>query len=88
MTQKEQLAEIHGKLDTISDSVSKLVFTITSDEDTKRIGMAEQTQINTKDISEMKTETKVRLGKVGVVVSIISLVLGIVGGFLGKHLMK
>ena len=88
MTTKEQLKEIHTKLDNISDSVGNIVFAIESNPKTKHIGIAEQTTINTVDIASIKIEKRVMIGKVGLITSAASLILGLVGGFVVKYFFK
>lgn len=84
----KQFNEFHSKLDAISDSVNSIVFAIESDVKQKRVGIAEQTTINTKDIAEIKVEKKIIIGKVGLITSFISLILGLAGGFVVKYFFK
>ena len=72
----------------LGHKVDRILFYFESDNDTKHIGLVEQVDLNTKNIAEIQTENKVRVGKVGVVLSIISLILGVVGGFVAKYFLK
>jgi hypothetical protein len=57
---------------SIEKKLDRILFHIESDPSTGHIGMAEQTQINTKDINNIKTRSKVAVG--------VAVVLGFLGG--------
>ena len=63
--------------DSIEKKIDRILFYLESDESTGHIGVIEQQTINTKDIQEIKTNEKVRMGKIGVI--------GAVFGFIGAN---
>lgn len=69
---------------TLDQKVDRILFYFESDPKTKRVGLVEQTNKNTDDISIMKTEKKVMWGKIGVA----SFILGSIGGMLIKIFLK
>ena len=76
------------RIDLLTNKVDRVLFYFESDSTTKHIGLVEQVDINTKAIDYIKTENKVRIGRVGIIMSGVSMVLGIVGGFVAKYFMK
>jgi len=58
--------------DSIEKKIDRILFHIESDPSTGHIGMAEQTQINTKDIGNIKTRNKIAIG--------VAAVIGFIGG--------
>jgi len=46
--------------DSIEKKIDRILFYLESDDTTGHVGIAEQTQINTRDISEIKTNEKVK----------------------------
>ena len=81
-------ADDKDRIDLLTNKVDRVLFYFESDPTTKHIGMVEQVDINTKAIDCIKTENKVRIGRVGIIMSAVSMVLGIVGGFVAKYFMK
>ena len=76
------------RIDLLNNKVDRVLFYFESDPTTKHIGMVEQVDINTKAIQLIKTDNKVRMGKVGVIMTIVGTVFGVVGGFVAKYFMK
>ena len=68
--------------DSIEKKLDRILFYLESDKSTGHIGIAEQTQINTRDIHEIKTDKKITAGKIGVA----GLILGAIGTVLLKIL--
>ena len=68
--------------DSIEKKVDKILWYFESDPTTKRKGLFEQQEINTRDISEMKTNERIRTGKI----SIISVIFGAIGAIILKLL--
>ena len=68
--------------ESIEKKLDRILFHIESDSKTGHVGIAEQTQLNTKDISVLKTDKKITAGKVGVA----GLIFGTVGAILLKLL--
>jgi len=58
--------------DSIEKKIDRILFYLESDDSTGHIGLAEQTQINTKDITEIKTRNKIVIG--------VAAVIGFIGG--------
>ena len=81
-------ADDKDRIDLLTNKVDRVLFYFESDPTTKHIGLVEQVDINTKAIDCIKTENKVRIGRVGIIMSGVSMVLGIVGGFVAKYFMK
>ena len=81
-------ADDKDRIDLLTNKVDRVLFYFESDPTTKHIGIVEQVDINTKAIDCIKTENKVRIGRVGIIMSGVSMVLGIVGGFVAKYFMK
>ena len=61
--------------DVFEQKIDRILFYLESDKSTGHIGIAEQTQINTKEIRQIIETDKVRMGKIGV----IGFVFGIIG---------
>jgi len=81
-------ADDKDRIDLLTNKVDRVLFYFESDPTTKHIGLVEQVDINKKAIDCIKTENKVRIGRVGIIMSGVSMVLGIVGGFVAKYFMK
>ena len=81
-------ADDKDRIDLLTKKVDRMLFYFESDPTTKHIGLVEQVDINTKAIDVILTDDKVRIGRVGIIMSGVSMVLGIVGGFVAKYFMK
>jgi len=58
--------------DSIEKKIDRILFYLESDDSTGHIGLAEQTQINTKDITDIKTRNRIVIG--------VAAVIGFIGG--------
>lgn len=61
--------------ESVEQKIDRILYYLESDPKTKRKGLVEQQEINTQDISIMKTNEKIKAGKV----SLLSFIFGIVG---------
>jgi len=73
----------HEKLDLVIQQNTYILGLLENNEKTGRKGIAEQTEINTKDILSLKEDKKITAGKIGISATILTVVGGILLRLLG-----
>lgn len=77
-----EIEKLNSKYESLDKKVDKILFYLENDNKTNKKGLVQQvTELKT-DIDEIKTKERVKIGKVGVISSI----LGAIGGFLIKYI--